>query len=107
MSRHRWVRALRRIAVASASITLAGGVLAAPAHAGTAPRPGSNPAVDYQDPVDALPPVSRPDTAHCAVTAVEHDFGNTLGGPPYTTTLTPPKACAGPGTRSCSTGRPV
>ncbi|MFF1838232.1 peptide-N4-asparagine amidase [Streptomyces sp. NPDC058231] len=96
MFRHRWVRALRGIAVASASIALVGGALAAPAYAGTAPIPGSNPAVDYQDPVDALPPVSRPDTRHCAVTAVEHDFGNTLGGPPYTTTLTPPARCEGP-----------
>ncbi|MFE2935211.1 peptide-N4-asparagine amidase [Streptomyces sp. NPDC059278] len=96
MFRHRWVRALRRISVVSASIALAGGALAVPAEAGSAPKPGSNPAVDYQDPVDALPPVSRPDTEHCAVTAVDHEFGNTLGGPPYTTTLTPPDKCRGP-----------
>lgn len=96
MSPYRWARALRGIFVAAASIALIGGAVAAPAYAGTAPTPGSNPAVDYQDPVDALPPVSRPDTEHCAVTAVEHDFGYTLGGPPYTTTLTPPARCEGP-----------
>ncbi|WP_329307189.1 hypothetical protein OG322_28600 [Streptomyces sp. NBC_01260] len=96
MFRHRWTRALRGISMASASVALVGGALAAPAQADTAPKPGSNPAVDYQDPVDATPPVSRPDTEHCSVTAVDHDFGYTLGGPPYTTTLTPPKKCEGP-----------
>ncbi|MFF1643929.1 peptide-N4-asparagine amidase [Streptomyces sp. NPDC058240] len=96
MFRHRWARALRGISMASASIALVGGALAAPAYAGATPKPGSNPAVDYQDPIDALPPVSRPDTKSCSVTAVDHDFGYTLGGPPYTTTLTPPKQCKGP-----------
>ncbi|MFE6662236.1 hypothetical protein ACFVFH_01540 [Streptomyces sp. NPDC057697] len=83
MSRHGGVRALCRIAVAAASIAPAGGVLAAPVHAGTAPKPGSDPAVGHQDPADALPPVSQPGgTGHCAVTAVDHDFGNTFGTPP-------------------------
>ncbi|MCX4551617.1 hypothetical protein OG709_08545 [Streptomyces sp. NBC_01267] len=95
MSRHRWIRALRGISTATAAVALVGGVLAAPAYAGSAPRPGSNPAVDYQDPVDALPPVSRPDTKHCSVT-VDHDFGYTLGQPPFATTLAPPAACKGP-----------
>ncbi|TWG02545.1 hypothetical protein FHX80_11953 [Streptomyces brevispora] len=96
MFRHRWARALRGISMAPASVALVGGALAAPAHAVTAPKPGSDPAVDYQDPIDALPPVSRPDTKHCPVTAVDHDFGHTRGGPPYTTTLTPPAKCKGP-----------
>ncbi|MCX3062350.1 peptide-N4-asparagine amidase [Streptomyces beihaiensis] len=76
---------------------LVGGLFAAvPAHADPAPATGSNPAVSYQDPVTALPPVSRPDTRHCTVTAVRHDFGNTLGEPPYETTLAPPADCRGP-----------
>jgi hypothetical protein len=51
--------------------------------------------INYQNPVSALAPVSRPDTAHCTVTAMQHDFANSYGAP-YVGTLTPPSACAGP-----------
>ncbi|MGH3416953.1 MAG: peptide-N4-asparagine amidase [Actinocrinis sp.] len=51
--------------------------------------------VNYQDPVSALQPVSRPDTPHCTVTAMRHDFANSYGQP-FVGTLTPPGACAGP-----------
>ncbi|WP_110670152.1 peptide-N4-asparagine amidase [Streptomyces tateyamensis] len=50
---------------------------------------------DYADPVTALPPISRPDTKHCTVTAMQHDFANSYGQP-FTGTLTPPADCAGP-----------
>ncbi|WP_069465547.1 peptide-N4-asparagine amidase, partial [Actinacidiphila rubida] len=49
----------------------------------------------YQDPVTALPPVSRPATPHCSVTVMRHDFANSYGQP-YTGTVTPPTACPGP-----------
>lgn len=50
---------------------------------------------NYADPVTALPPVSRPDTKHCTVTAMQHDFANSYGQP-FTGTLTPPPDCPGP-----------
>lgn len=53
---------------------------------------------DYQDPLQALPPVSRPPTPSCAVTAMKHTFANSYGQP-YVGTLTPPPACAGPWTK--------
>ncbi|MGF1431304.1 peptide-N4-asparagine amidase [Kitasatospora sp. LaBMicrA B282] len=51
--------------------------------------------INYADPVTALPPVSRPDTPHCTVTAMQHDFANSYGQP-FTGTLTPPPDCPGP-----------
>ncbi|MEZ0095899.1 peptide-N4-asparagine amidase [Streptacidiphilus sp. EB129] len=53
----------------------------------------------YQNPVTALPPVSRPATPHCTVTEMQNDFGNTISSPPYTGTVTPPKDCPGPWTK--------
>ena len=53
---------------------------------------------DYQDPLTALPPVSRPPTPHCTVTAMQHVFANSYGQP-YVGTLTPPAECAGPWTK--------
>ncbi|MFC1440227.1 peptide-N4-asparagine amidase [Streptacidiphilus sp. N1-10] len=50
----------------------------------------------YQNPVTALPPVSRPPTPHCTVTVMQNDFGNTISSPPYTGTVTPPADCPGP-----------
>jgi hypothetical protein len=47
------------------------------------------------NPVTALPPVSRPPTRHCTVTAMRHVFANSYGVP-YTGTLTPPAGCRGP-----------
>lgn len=49
---------------------------------------------DYQDPLQAAPPVSRPRTPSCTVTAVQHVFANSYGQP-YVGTLTPPADCAG------------
>ncbi len=66
-------------------------VTAAPASADTV-------VTDYQDPLTALPPVSRPPTEHCTVTATQHVFANSYGQP-YVGTLTPPAACAGPWTK--------
>lgn len=63
-------------------------VTAAPASADTV-------VTDYQDPLTALPPVSRPPTEHCTVTAMQHVFANSYGQP-FVGTLTPPPACAGP-----------
>jgi hypothetical protein len=50
---------------------------------------------NYQNPVTALPPVARPATAGCTVTAMRHDFANSYGQP-FVGTLTPPKDCPGP-----------
>lgn len=89
----RAARALLALA-AAAALTLAGGGAAARASvpAGTAPAYVEN---GYQDPVTALPPVTRPDTPHCAVTVMRHDFADSYGQP-YTGTVTPPAQCAGP-----------
>ncbi|WP_051940521.1 peptide-N4-asparagine amidase [Phaeacidiphilus oryzae] len=51
--------------------------------------------VDYQNPVSAAPPVSHPDTPHCSVTVMRHDFANSYNSP-YTGTVAPPAACPGP-----------
>src|ERR1700760_4223666 len=53
---------------------------------------------NYQDPVTALPPVSRPPVRHCTVTVMQHDFANSYGQP-FTGTVTPPAACPGPWTK--------
>lgn len=50
---------------------------------------------DYQDPLQALPAVSRPPTKACAVTAMKHTFANSYGHP-FVGTLAPPSDCAGP-----------
>ncbi|WP_329569754.1 peptide-N4-asparagine amidase [Kitasatospora sp. NBC_01266] len=67
---------------------------AAPATSG-ASAPTGRVEANYGNPVTALPPISRPDTAHCTVTAMQHDFANSYGQP-FTGTLTPPAACPGP-----------
>src|ERR1700742_1757371 len=53
---------------------------------------------NYQNPVTALPPVSRPPVPHCTVTVMQHDFANSYGAP-FTGTVTPPAACPGPWTK--------
>lgn len=100
------VRGLRRTArtVLTAAAVLAAaaaGLTAAPASA-AAPDGANSPATapsyvenGYQDPVTALPPVSRPATPHCSVTVMQHDFANSYGQP-YTGTVTPPSDCPGP-----------
>ena len=95
-------RALRRAArgllavAAVAALAMTGtGTAAATA---TAAAPAASPSYvenGYQDPVTALPPVSRPDTRHCTVTVMRHDFANSYGQP-YTGTVTPPADCPGP-----------
>ncbi|MEW2521112.1 peptide-N4-asparagine amidase [Actinacidiphila alni] len=75
------------------ALTTAGTAAAVPAGS---PAPAPSYVEDgYQDPVTALPPVSRPDTRHCAVTVMRHDFANSYGQP-FTGTVTPPKDCPGP-----------
>ena len=78
-------------AVATAAVTALGSA---------GPAAAAAPAVEinYQNPVSALQPVGRPDTAHCTVTAMQHDFANSYGQP-FVGTLTPPAACAGPWTK--------
>nr|BFF00514.1 hypothetical protein GCM10020241_21890 [Streptoalloteichus tenebrarius] len=72
------------------------GLLAGPAAADEPVPPSADRVVtDYQDPVQALPPVSRPPTRSCAVTAMRHTFANSYGRP-YVGTLTPPPDCPGP-----------
>src|ERR1041385_4126607 len=43
----------------------------------------------------AAPPLQRPDTAHCTVQLMQHDFAFSFGQP-FVGTLTPPAACPGP-----------
>ncbi|MEV6008057.1 peptide-N4-asparagine amidase [Streptomyces sp. NPDC051976] len=88
----RAVRALLAVAAALA-LAIAGGAVATASAAAAAPA--SYVENGYQDPVTALPPVSRPDTRHCAVTVMRHDFANSYGQP-YTGTVTPPADCPGP-----------
>src|SRR6266702_2469540 len=85
-------RAARRIGAAASVSALIAGVLvgaAAPVSAAGAIE------TNYQNPVTALPPISRPATPHCTVTAMQRDFANSYGQP-FTGTLTPPAACPGP-----------
>jgi hypothetical protein len=57
---------------------------------------GSTPVeVNYQDPVTAAPALQRPDTAHCTVPLMQHDFAFSFGQP-FVGTFTPPAACPGP-----------
>ncbi|WP_045311013.1 peptide-N4-asparagine amidase [Lentzea aerocolonigenes] len=53
---------------------------------------------DYQDPLQAIPAVSRPPTKSCVVTAMRHTFANSYGQP-FVGTLAPPPECAGPWTK--------
>ena len=91
-------RSLRRAVRALAAIAAALAVAAAPGVA-TADSTGTatQPYVEngYQDPVTALPPISRPSTPHCASTVMQHDFANSYGQP-FTATVTPPADCPGP-----------
>jgi hypothetical protein len=82
-------RYLTALLVAVAALSV---VTAAPASA------ADRVVTDYQDPLTALPPVSRPPTPHCTVTAMQHVFANSYGQP-YVGTLTPPAECAGPWTK--------
>jgi hypothetical protein len=78
------------------AVMLAGAVPAVAGVArGVAGTAGSPIETNYQDPVTALPPVSRPPVKHCTVTVMRHDFANSYGAP-FTGTVTPPAACPGP-----------
>jgi hypothetical protein len=88
----RIVRAVLAVAAAAALLATGTGAATAAPPAPAAPSYVEN---GYQDPVTALPPVSRPDTRHCTVTVMRHDFANSYGQP-YTGTVTPPAQCAGP-----------
>src|SRR5262249_13564714 len=63
---------------------------------GTAQADSGQIETSYQNPVTALPPVSKPDTHHCTVTAMQYDFGNTISSPAWNGTVTPPADCPGP-----------
>jgi hypothetical protein len=87
---------LHRLGVlGGAAVLLATTALGAGVGAGTAAADGPV-ETGYQNPVTALPPVSRPPTPHCAVTVMQNDFGNTISSPPWTGTVTPPADCPGP-----------
>lgn len=77
---------VRRVLVIAAALLLP--VFAAPAAL------ADQVVTDYQDPLQALPPVSRPPTHSCTVTAMQHVFANSYGQP-FVGTLTPPADCAG------------
>jgi Peptide N-acetyl-beta-D-glucosaminyl asparaginase amidase A len=99
--------AVRRLRRTARTLLTVGAVLAAATAGLTAAPASAVPAVaggtaspsyvesGYQDPVTALPPVSRPPTPHCSVTVMQHDFANSYGQP-YTGTVTPPADCPGP-----------
>jgi len=97
------LRGLRRtartlLAAGAVLAAVTAGLTAAPGPASAASPAAASPGYvesGYQDPVTALPPVSRPDTPHCSVTVMRHDFANSYGQP-YTGTVTPPSACPGP-----------
>src|SRR6201996_6010535 len=74
------------VAVVPASATVSGPGATAPIE------------TNYQDPVTALPPVSRPPVRHCTVTVMQHDFANSYGAP-FTGTAAPPAPCPGPWAR--------
>ncbi|WP_051969421.1 peptide-N4-asparagine amidase [Kitasatospora azatica] len=91
----------RSLARALTALTLAvAAALTVPTSAGaaTAAAAPGHVETNYGDPVTALPPISRPDTPHCTVTAMQHDFANSYGQP-FTGTLTPPTDCPGPWTK--------
>src|ERR1700761_2147698 len=71
------------VAVVPASATVSGPGATAPIE------------TNYQDPVTALAPGSRPPVRHCTVTVMQHDFANSYGAP-FTGTVAPPAACPGP-----------
>jgi hypothetical protein len=83
----------RRLGAAAAvSALMLGAVVAA---AGPAAATAAPVEIDYQNPVTALPPIVRPPTHGCTVTAMQHDFANSYGQP-FVGTLAPPAACPGP-----------
>jgi hypothetical protein len=84
---------LPRLAAVLAALVAAVVTALGPAGAAAAATPAVE--INYQNPVTAFPPVSRPDTAHCTVAAMQHDFANSYGQP-FVGTLTPPAACPGP-----------
>src|SRR6185437_4616572 len=88
------MRITRRLSHAGAILTIIAAALITglPGSAAAATAPVE---VNYQNPVSALPPISRPATPHRAVTAMQHDFANSYGQP-FVGTLTPPSACPGP-----------
>lgn len=52
--------------------------------------------VNYQDPITAAPPISRPDTTSCTVSVMQnHQFANSYSHP-FTGTYNPPANCPGP-----------
>jgi hypothetical protein len=63
---------------------------------GTAPASGGD-EVNYQDPLTAAPPISRPPTRSCSVTVMQDfAFNSSIGQGVFNGTLAPPAACPGP-----------
>lgn len=91
---------LSHAGAALAAVAAVAATAAVTALGSAGPAAAAAPAVEinYQNPVSAIQPVSRPDTAHCTVAAMQHDFANSYGQP-FVGTLTPPAACAGPWTK--------
>lgn len=89
-----WNRALSWVMLPAAGLALgllpgSAGAAGAGVGAGAAPVE-----VNYQDPMTAAPPLRRPDTAHCTVPLMRHDFAFSFGQP-FVGTLTPPAGCPG------------
>src|ERR1700759_2870383 len=96
---YKWRMKLSRAVLAVLFAFAVAVVGAVPAMAGVARGTAATPVeTNYQDPVTALPPVSRPPVRHCTVTVMQHDFANSYGAP-FTGTVTPPAACPGPWTK--------
>lgn len=99
------MRGARRVLSAIAAIAMTAGVTAATsgtAHAsgGGAPASAAPNVVetDYQNPVVAEPPVSRPPTRACTTTLANNFPSNAADGSPqsFAGTLSPPAGCRGP-----------
>jgi len=90
----------KRLPLAVAVLLIPGtlAVLPAAPAAAVAPAAAAPVEINYQDPVTALPPVTRPPVPHCTVTVVRHDFANSYGQP-FTGTVAPPAGCPGPWTK--------
>ncbi len=99
-SHHVRVPQRKRLPLAVAVLLIPGtlAVLPAAPAAAVAPAAAAPVEINYQDPVTALPPVTRPPVPHCTVTVVRHDFANSYGQP-FTGTVAPPAGCPGPWTK--------
>lgn len=89
-----WTRRLRILAQVAVPVVALALAPAQPALVAAAAPAAAPIEVDYQDPMTAAPPIQRPDTRHCTVQLMEHDFAEF--GVPFTGTFAPPAGCPGP-----------